>query len=72
MKIKAKHIDDDLLAITNVWQMIAYILSKAKLELALTLLIVILGIIAIMNVSYSKKDGLEVKPTIKIEKEIKK
>lgn len=67
MKIKAKRVDDNILAITNVWQLIAYILTKGKLELFITILLLILGIIAIMNFSYNKTDGVTVKPTIKIE-----
>jgi hypothetical protein len=74
MKVKTKTIDTDLTDISNAWQMIAYILRYCKMELFIILLLIILGTVSIMNVSYNKKDGLEVKPTIKIEatKEIKK
>lgn len=73
MKLKVKHIDSDLTAILNVWQMIAYIFRYCKLELFLTLLIIILGTIAILNVSYTRGHW-EIRPGIDIEikKEVKK
>jgi hypothetical protein len=66
MKLKVKHSDDDLCLINNIWQMIAYIFRFCKMELFITLLLIILGTIAILNVSYSN-GKIEIKPTTKIE-----
>jgi hypothetical protein len=52
--------------------MIAYTLRYCKMELFIVILLIILGVMMIMNFSYNKRDGAEFKPTIKIEKEIKK
>jgi len=73
MKLKVKHIDSDLTAILNIWQMIAYIFRYAKMELFITLLLIILGTVAILNVSYSN-GKIEIKPSTKItiDKELKK
>ena len=72
MKLKVKHIDSDLTAIMNVWQMIAYIFRYAKMELFIAILLIILGTIAVLNVSYTRGHW-EIKPGIDIDikKEVK-
>jgi hypothetical protein len=74
MKMKVKHIDSDLTAILNVWQMIAYIFRYCKMELFIFMLLVILGTMAIMNLNYNEKYGWQYKPGIKVDinKEVKK
>ena len=53
--------------IKTPWQLIAYLFRYRAKELLLLLAAILIGIILTMNISYSRKDGLQWRPAAKVE-----
>jgi hypothetical protein len=53
--------------IKGPWKLIAYLFRYRAKELLALLAVILLGIILTMNISYSKKDGLQWRPAAKVE-----
>lgn len=68
---KPRHSDSEIYAIQNVWQLIAYLIKRCKIEICIILLTAGFVTIAITSLNYNSKDKLTIKPTTTIDIDFK-
>ncbi len=62
-----KNEDEAMKKSTGPWRFLAYALRYRTKEILAIIVVILLGVIVTMNISYSKKDGFQWRPAAKIE-----
>ena len=60
--------------LSSPWEFLGYVFTYRTKEILAVIILILIGTILILNISYDKKDGLQWRPAAKItiEKELKK